>query len=110
MHTLVDHERPISQFSDAISGELSTQDSYGVLGRVKFLGIQAPTAEDLGLPSSAASISSGRGGHSKLQLMLASALHRLCLGTQPLACVLALATPGLPGSLVKRSPALGRPR
>jgi virulence factor Mce-like protein len=106
--TLIDHEKPISQFSDAIAGALSTQDAYGVLGRVKFIGIQPPTAEDLGLPASAASPSSGSGGHSRLQLMLASALDRLCHGTQPLACVLAAATPGLPGSLVRRTPTLGR--
>jgi hypothetical protein len=79
-----------------------------VLGRVKFIGIQPPTPEDLGLPSAAARASSGHGGHSELQLMLASALGRLCRGTQPLACVLAVATPGLPGSLVKRPPTLGR--
>jgi virulence factor Mce-like protein len=108
IRTLIAHERPISQFSDAISGALSTQDSYGVLGRLKFIGIQPPTAEDLGLPSSAAHTASGRGGHSRLQVMLASALDRLCHGTEPLACVLAVATPGLPGSLVRRPPTLGR--
>jgi hypothetical protein len=107
IRTLIAHERPISQFSDAISGALSTQDSYGVLGRLKFIGIQPPTAEDLGLPSSAARTSSGSDGHSQLQVMLASALDRLCRGAQPLACVLAVATPGLPGSLVKRTPTLG---
>ena len=108
MSTLIQHEKPISQFSEAISGVLSTQDSYGVLGRLKFLGIQPPTAEDLGLPSSAASLSSGSGGRSKLELMLGQALDRLCRGPQPLACVLALATPGLPGSLVSRFPGAGR--
>jgi ABC-type transporter Mla subunit MlaD len=104
IEALIEHEKPISEFSDAISGALSTQDSYGVLGRVKFIGIQPPTAEDLGLSPAAARASSGRDGHSQLQLMLATALDRLCRGTQPLACVLALATPGLPGSLVKRGP------
>jgi virulence factor Mce-like protein len=107
MQALIAHEKPISRFSDAISGELSTQDSYGVLGRVKFIGIQTPTAEDLGLSPAAASPSSGHGGHSRLELMLAAALDELCRGPQPLACVLAIATPGLPGSLVPRSPALG---
>lgn len=107
MQTLVDHERPLSQFSDAVAGELSTQDSYGVLGRIRFLGIQPPTAEDLGLSPAAATPASGHGGHSKLELMLGTALGELCRGREPLACVLALATPGLPGSLVKRSPALG---
>lgn len=109
--TLASHQRAISQFSDAISGEFSTQDSYGVLGRVRLLGIQTPTAEDLGLPASAARPSSGIGGHSLLELMLNAALDHLCRGSQPLACVLAVATPGLPGSLVPRSPVLeGRRR
>jgi ABC-type transporter Mla subunit MlaD len=106
--TLIAHERPISQFSEAISGALSTQDSYGVLGRLKFIGIQPPTPEDLGLPSSAGRQSASSSGHSQLQVMLATALDRACHGAQPLACVLAVATPGLPGSLVKRSPTLGR--
>jgi virulence factor Mce-like protein len=106
IQTLVSHEKPISQFSDATAGAESTQDSYGVLGRLRFLGIQTPTPEDLGLSSSAASPSSGHDGHSKLELMLGRALGDLCRGSQPLACVLALATPGLPGSLVPRSPGL----
>jgi ABC-type transporter Mla subunit MlaD len=110
MQALIAHEQPISQFSDAISGEFSTQDAYGVLGRLKFIGIQTPTPEDLGLAPSAARVSSGSGGHSKLQLMLASAFDHLCRGSDPLACVLAVATPGLPGSLVKESPALGGTR
>lgn len=110
IETFVSHEKPISQFSDATSGAESTQDSYGVLGRLRFLGIQTPTAEDLGLSPSAASRSRGHGGHSELELMLGQALGDLCRGPQPLACVLALATPGLPGSLVSRSPALDTTR
>jgi virulence factor Mce-like protein len=97
VQTLVDHAGPISHFSDAISGVLSTQDSYGVLGRVKFIGIEAPRAEDLGLPGKAAKV--GRDGHSQLQEMLGTALGDLCL-EQPLTCVIAAATPGVPGSIV----------
>lgn len=110
MQALIAHEQPISEFSAAVAGEFSTQDSYGVLGRVKLLGIQTPTPEDLGLPSSAARVPGGGSRHSQLQLMLASALARLCRGAQPLACVLAVATPGLPGSLVKRLPTPGGAR
>jgi virulence factor Mce-like protein len=100
MQTVVDHEQPIKRFSDALSGVLSTEDAYGVLGRVKFIGIEAPRAEDLGLPESASK--PGRGGHSQLQLMLASALGALC-HRQPITCVLSAATPGLPGSIVPLS-------
>jgi virulence factor Mce-like protein len=110
IESFVSHEKPITQFSDAVSGTESTQDSYGVLGRVRFQGIQSPTPEDLGLSPSAARPSSGHGGHSELELMLGRALGDLCRGTQPLACVLELATPGLPGSLVPRSPALNTTR
>jgi hypothetical protein len=73
-----------------------------VLGRVKILGIQTPTPEDLGLSPAAAHIAHGS-SHSQLELMLSTALVRLCKTTDPLACVLAVATPGLPGSLVPRS-------
>jgi hypothetical protein len=103
IETLISHEKPIRQFSEAISGVLSTQDSYGVLGRVKFLGIQTPTPEDLGLGPAAASAASGSGGHSKLELMLGRVLDQSCRqGGNPVACLLAVATPGLPGSLVGR--------
>lgn len=97
MQTLVDHEQPISHFSDVISGVLSTQDTYGPVGRLKFIGIEAPRPEDLGLSASAAR--PGNDGHSQLQLMLSRALGGLC-DRQPVACVLEAATPGLPGSLV----------
>lgn len=103
IQTLISHEKPILQFSDAISGVLSTQDSYGVLGRVKFLGIQTPTPEDLGLGPAAATAASGSGGHSKLELMLGAVLDQSCRQSgNPVACLLAVATPGLPGSLVSR--------
>ncbi len=103
MQALIAHEKPISQFSDAISGVLSTQDQYGVLGRIKVLGIQTPTPEDLGLSASTAHVARGQ-AHSRLEVMLSEALRRLCRSgtTDPLACVLAVATPGLPGSLVPR--------
>ena len=97
MQTLVDHEQPISHFSDVISGVLSTQDTYGPVGRLKFIGIETPRPQDLGLSASAAR--PGKDGRSQLQLMLASALGGLC-DRQPVACVLEAATPGLPGSLV----------
>jgi ABC-type transporter Mla subunit MlaD len=99
---IVVHQQPISHFSDAISGVTSTQDGYGPLGRVKFIGIQAPTAEDFGLTPAAAAAPTA-GGHSHLQSMLATALDALCKRSQPIACVLAVATPGLPGSLVPGS-------
>jgi virulence factor Mce-like protein len=102
MRTIVSHKEPISHFSDAISGALSTQDAYGVLGRVKIIGIQTPRPEDLGLTPAAASRAAGN-GHSTLEDMLGVALGQLCRRSQPLACVVALATPGLPGSLVPRS-------
>jgi virulence factor Mce-like protein len=102
MQAIIAHEKPIAQFSDAISGALSTQDQYGVIGRIKLLGIQAPTPDDLGLSASAAHVARGA-THSQLQVMLATVLDRLCKTTQPLACVLAVATPGLPGSLVPQS-------
>jgi len=95
------HAQPLSHFSDAISGVTSTQDSYGPLGRVKFIGIQSPTAEDLGLAPAAAARTAG--GHSRLETMLGTALDALCKRSQPIACVLAVATPGLPGSVVPRS-------
>jgi virulence factor Mce-like protein len=98
LQTIVDHGAPIAHFSDAISGVFSTQDAYGPLGRVRFLGIAPPSAEDLGLPASAARAAPG--SHSQLQLMLAAALDHLCRGSQPLACVIAAATPGLPRALV----------
>jgi virulence factor Mce-like protein len=105
--TLISHENPIRQFTDAISGEFSTQDSYGVLGRVRFLGIQTPTAEDLGLASPAASPASATGGHSKLELMLGTVLDQSCRRSgNPVACLLAVATPGVPGSLVPRAKGL----
>jgi ABC-type transporter Mla subunit MlaD len=97
IQTLVDHAGPISHFSDAISGVLSTQDSYGVLGRVKFIGIEPPRPEDLGLPGIATK--PGKDGHSQLQEMVGAALDDLCL-KQPLTCVIAAATPGIPGSIV----------
>jgi ABC-type transporter Mla subunit MlaD len=104
IQSFISHEKPILQFSDAISGVLSTQDSYGVLGRVKFLGIQTPTPEDLGLDSAAATPNSGGGGHSKLELMLATVLDQSCKTSgNPVTCLLAVATPGLPGSLVSRA-------
>ncbi len=100
LRSIVAHEQPISRFSDAISGVTSTQDAYGPLGRVKFIGIQTPTAEDLGLSAAAAGRTAH--GHTQLETMLAAALGTLCKRSQPLACVLAVATPGLPGSLVTR--------
>lgn len=107
IHAVIAHETPIARFVEAISGLFSTQDAYGVLGRVKLLGIQPPTAEDLGLPASAAH--RGPGGYSRLDTMLAQALGALCRRrTEPLACVTALITPGLPGSLVTRGARVGR--
>jgi ABC-type transporter Mla subunit MlaD len=100
MRGIVAHEDPIAHFSEAISGVLSTQDSYGVLGRVKIIGIEGPRAEDLGLP--AADTRRASAGHSKLETMLASALRSMCLRSQPLACLIAAATPGLPTSVVPR--------
>jgi ABC-type transporter Mla subunit MlaD len=103
IQTLVDHEQPIAHFSDAISGVLSTQDAYGVVGRVKFIGIEAPRAEDLGLSSKAAE--PGRSGYSRLETMVGEALHGLCR-RQPITCVIAATTPGVPGSIVPLSRAL----
>jgi phospholipid/cholesterol/gamma-HCH transport system substrate-binding protein len=104
VRTLIAHEKPIRQFIDAISGEFSTQDAYGVLGRVKFLGIQTPTAEDLGLAPAAVSQASGTGGHSELELMLGKVLDQSCRRSgNPVTCLLAVATPGVPGSLVSRA-------
>lgn len=104
MQTIVSHETPIAKFSDALSGVLSTQDAYGVQGRIKILGVQTPTAEDLGLSASTAHVERGA-KHSQLEIMLSKALDHLCKGgtSEPLACVLAVATPGLPGSLVPRA-------
>jgi virulence factor Mce-like protein len=103
IQTIVDHEQPIKHFSDALSGVLSTQDSYGVLGRVKFIGIETPNPADLGLTASAAD--PGKSGHSQLQVMLAKALDDLCRRA-PITCVLAAATPGIPGSVVSLAHAL----
>jgi virulence factor Mce-like protein len=103
VQTLVDHEQPIAHFSDAISGVLSTQDAYGPVGRLKFIGIEAPRPEDLGLTASAAV--PGKSGFSRLQTMLATALDGLC-HRQPITCVIAAATPGVPGSIVPLSRAL----
>jgi ABC-type transporter Mla subunit MlaD len=100
LQSLAAHQHPISNFSEAISGVTSTQDAYGPLGRIKLIGIQAPTAEDLGLTGAATAHT--QRGHSGLETMLAAALGALCEGSQPFACVLAVATPGLPGSLVPR--------
>jgi virulence factor Mce-like protein len=103
IQTLVGHEQSISHFSDAISGVLSTQDAYGVVGRVKFIGIEAPRAEDLGLPGKA--MVRGKSGYSRLQTMLGAALDGLCQ-RQPITCAIAAATPGIPGSIVPLSKAL----
>jgi ABC-type transporter Mla subunit MlaD len=103
IQTLIDHEQPIEHFSDALSGVLSTQDAYGVLGRVKFIGIEPPNPADLGLSSSAAD--PGKNGHSQLQLMVAQALDGLCR-RDPVTCVLGAATPGIPGSVVSLAHAL----
>jgi virulence factor Mce-like protein len=103
MKAVVAHEKPIAKFSDAISGILSTQDTYGVLGRVKIIGIQAPSPEDLGLSPAAASGAVRGSTHTQLEVLLTEALRRMCKTNDPVACVLAVATPGLPGSLVPRS-------
>jgi virulence factor Mce-like protein len=103
IQTLVDHEQPISHFSDAISGVLSTQDAYGPVGRLKFIGIEAPRAEDLGLSAKAAV--PGKSGYSQLQTMVGTALDGLC-HRDPITCVIAAATPGVPGSIVPESRAL----
>jgi hypothetical protein len=82
---------------------LSTQDAYGPVGRLKFIGIEAPRAEDLGLSSKAAV--PGKSGYSQLQTMLGTALDGLC-HRDPVTCVIAAATPGIPGSIVPLSRAL----
>jgi hypothetical protein len=87
IRTMVAHGPEIKHFAEAISGVTSTQDAYGVLGRVRIVGLSAPTAEDFGLSSSAT--------HSQLEVMLATALAQHCAGGNPLSCVFALVTPGL---------------
>jgi hypothetical protein len=96
---LADHKAGIRRTADIGSGLLSTQDPYGVLGRLKVIGVEAPRPEAFGLPASAAKRSDG--GHSRLELLLSRALQRRCK-TNALACVVEAATPGLPGSVVPR--------
>jgi hypothetical protein len=97
MSSIVAHGRSITSATAALSGAFSTQDAYGPLARVKLLGIEPLDPADLGLPTSAAT--PARNGYSPMEMMLRRALSALCL-KQPLACVLAAATPGLPGSIV----------
>jgi virulence factor Mce-like protein len=104
IHTVGTHRQQIIQFSDALAGLLSTQDSYGVLGRVKIGGIEPLRPQDLGL--SAASARSTGTAPSPMDAMVVQALTALCRRNQPLACVIAAATPGLPGSAVPRSAGL----
>jgi virulence factor Mce-like protein len=115
IHTMVAHGPAITHFSDAISGVVSTQDTYGVLGRVRIVGISAPTAEDFGLSAAAASKPAADGSrsakpHSTLQVMLATALSDYCRRGNPLACAAALMTPGLPrpAALLQSQPAGSR--
>ena len=93
MSSIVAHQRSITNATAALSGVFSTQDAYGPLARVKLLGIEPLDPADLGLPTSAAAPS--RSGYSPMATMLARALSALCR-RQALACVLAIATPGLP--------------
>jgi virulence factor Mce-like protein len=83
MAAIVAHGRSIANSSDALSGVFSTQDHYGPLARVKFLGIEPLNPAALGL--SAAAAKPGANGQSQMQLMLGQALSALCR-RKPLAC------------------------
>lgn len=105
------HEKPLTHFANVMSGLFSTQDRYSTVVRAKITGIQPLNLADLGVAPSAtdrASASSsarpGPAGASTVQTpaqlrqMVAAGLRALCRRSRPLACVLAVGTPGLPGS------------
>jgi ABC-type transporter Mla subunit MlaD len=84
----------LAQLGDLISGAVSTSDVNGVMARSMFTAVEPPRPSDLGLPSSTSS--------ARMDSLLAVALQRLC-ARNAIACLLRVATPGLP-PVVRRAP------
>lgn len=89
-----------AQTADTLSGALSVSDNGGVYGQVDVLKFEAPKPENFGLPSSMARAPAGHAGSDFLQVKLAAALEKLCVASNPWACVARFDVPGLPKQLV----------
>jgi hypothetical protein len=84
-----------AQLADTFSGAFSTQDTGGPLGQVDVLGTEPLNPENFGLgaPKTGAA---GAAQRKTLHTDVATALERLCVQQNLLACVQRFNTPGLP--------------
>jgi phospholipid/cholesterol/gamma-HCH transport system substrate-binding protein len=82
----------IGEVGDRFSGVFSTNDSNGPI--LRGLGFFEPiNPADLGLPA---------GDQQAAQADAAKALTQVCLGSNPLACLVRYLVPGLPGTVVPK--------
>jgi hypothetical protein len=87
----------IGQVGDNFSGIFSTNDANGVI--LRGLGFFEPfNPADFGFPASS---SGAQLAHEKTQAV--TALTRVCLRVNPLACLVRYEVPGLPGAIVPLS-------
>lgn len=88
-----------AQTADTLSGALSASDNGGVYGQIDVLKFEPPKPENFGVPAAMAG-ARGAAGPSELELALARALERVCVQSNPWACVARFNVPGLPAKPV----------
>lgn len=99
VNLLFDYRYGLVQFAENMSGVVSANRRAGPYANFAIVNATI-TPEGFGLPRRAAR--SRDGEHSRLDLLLAEALERVCRDTNPAACLVRFGLPGLPEETVLR--------